>query len=121
MNRTPAVRTSVSRVLLVGGTAALTFLASCSEPKITKEQLDQIRELRKQQSSLGDRMKASQGEIARLETEIADRQKAVDKCNEEKAGVQERLGKLPNPWPDYTPPPVDSAATKPASTKKSGK
>jgi septal ring factor EnvC (AmiA/AmiB activator) len=118
MNRTHTVRASVSRLLLVGGTAALTALASCSDPKITKEQLDQIRELRKQQSTLGEKIKTSQGELARLETEIADRQKAVDKCNEEKTGVQDRLNKMPNPWPDYTPPPpADSTAKSIKKTK----
>jgi septal ring factor EnvC (AmiA/AmiB activator) len=103
---------TLNRTVLGFGIAVMLVLASCAEPKITKEQLEQIRELRKQQSALGDKIKSSQGEIARLEGEIADRQKAVNKCNEEKAAVQERLNKWPNSWPDYTQPAVDSSAAK---------
>jgi septal ring factor EnvC (AmiA/AmiB activator) len=106
------------RVALVVGAGMLVILASCAEPKITKEQLEQIRELRKQQSALNDKIRSSQTEIARIEAEIADRQKAVDKCNEEKAAVQERLDKWPNSWPDYTPPPaVDTTEAKKAGKK----
>jgi septal ring factor EnvC (AmiA/AmiB activator) len=103
---------TLNRVLLFGGAVSLVLATSCSEPKITKEQLEQIRELRKQQSALNDKIRLSQGDIAKLDAEIADRQKAVDKCNEEKNAVQDRLNKWPNPWPDYTPPSPDSTAGK---------
>ncbi len=107
----------LNRYFVLGSAVVALIATSCSEPQISKEQLEQLRELRKQQTALQDKIKLAQNDIVRLESEIADRQKVLAKCNEEKAAVEERLAKWPNSWPDYTPTAVDSAAKQP-STKK---
>jgi septal ring factor EnvC (AmiA/AmiB activator) len=108
---------TLNRYLLLGSTVVALAATSCSEPQISKEQLEQLRELRKQQTALQDKIKLSQSDIARLESEIADRQKVLAKCNEEKAAIEERLAKWPNSWPDYTPAAADSTAKQPANKK----
>lgn len=95
----------------IGGFVAVALLTSCGAAKITDEQKAQISELRRQQASLGEKIKVRQSEIARLETEIADRERAVTKCNEEKLALEQRLAKYPNAWPDYTEPVKDTVKT----------
>ena len=98
--------------LTVGGfVVAVGFLSSCGAAKITDEQKTQIAELRRQQASLSEKIKLRQSEVARLEREIGDRERAVAKCNEEKAALEERLSKYPNSWPDYTEPAPEPAKT----------
>ncbi|MFY7998303.1 MAG: hypothetical protein ACOVSW_06850 [Candidatus Kapaibacteriota bacterium] len=93
------------------GFVGIALLTSCGAAKITDEQKAQISELRRQQASLGEKIKMRQSEIARLESEIADRERAVAKCNEEKLALEQRLAKYPNAWPDYTEPPKDTTKT----------
>ncbi len=95
----------------IGGFVAVALLTSCGAAKITDEQKAQISELRRQQASLGEKIKVRQSEIARLEAEIADRERAVTKCNEEKLALEQRLAKYPNAWPDYTEPAKDTVKT----------
>ena len=90
---------------------AVSLLTSCGAAKITDEQKAQITELRRQQASLSEKIKLRQSEIARLESEIGDRERAVAKCNEEKVALEQRLAKYPNAWPDYTEPAKDSTKT----------
>ncbi|MCS6809371.1 MAG: hypothetical protein RML40_06340 [Bacteroidota bacterium] len=100
---------NIQRLVKAGAlTAFVLFLASCGASKITEEQKAQIAELRRQQASLGEKIRLRQSEIARLESEIADRERAVAKCNEEKAALEQRLAKFPNAWPDYTEPAKDT-------------
>jgi septal ring factor EnvC (AmiA/AmiB activator) len=97
-------------LLTVGGfVVAVGLLSSCGAAKITDEQKTQIAELRRQQASLNEKIKLRQSEVARLEREIGDRERAVAKCNEEKTALEERLSKYPNSWPDYTEPAPESA------------
>jgi septal ring factor EnvC (AmiA/AmiB activator) len=96
---------------IASGFVVATLLTSCGAAKITDEQKAQIAELRRQQASLGEKIKIRQAEIARLETEIADRERAVTKCNEEKVALEQRLAKYPNAWPDYTEPAKDTVKT----------
>lgn len=105
--------------LVASSVIASVVITGCGAAKITDEQKTQIAELRRQQASLGEKIKLKQSEVSRLESEIAERERAVAKCNEEKSAVEQRLAKWPNAWPDYTPePPVDSAAIKSAKKKK---
>lgn len=91
------------QIILTGAIVIALGASGCGASKITDEQLAQIRELRKQQSSINDKMRTMQGDIARLEAELADRQKTVDKCKEEKSAVEQRLARWPNIWPDAAP------------------
>lgn len=113
--RNDAVRrcTSMNKThfFIASGFVVATLLTSCGAAKITDEQKAQIAELRRQQASLGEKIKIRQTEIARLETEIADRERAVTKCNEEKLALEQRLAKYPNAWPDYTEPAKDTVKT----------
>lgn len=90
---------------------ALLCSSSCAS-KITDEQKNQLSELRRQQASLGEKIKLKANEISRLESEIADRERAVAKCNEEKTALEQRLAKWPNAWPDYTEPAKDTTSAK---------
>ncbi len=105
-----------SRTVLAGVAVIALLATGCGASKITEEQLSQIRELRKQQTALNDKIKATQGDIARLESEIADRQKAVNKCKEDKAAVEQRLAQWPNVWPDAASS-ADSTKTTPKKSK----
>jgi peptidoglycan hydrolase CwlO-like protein len=87
-------------------------LSSCGAAKITDEQKTQLSELRRQQASLGEKIKLKTSDIARLEGEIAERERAVAKCTEEKIALEQRLAKWPNAWPDYTEPAKDTTAAK---------
>jgi septal ring factor EnvC (AmiA/AmiB activator) len=107
----------VRQTTVVGGIVAFVALTSCGAAKITEEQKTQLSELRRQQASLGEKIKLKQTEIARLETEITDRERAVTKCNEEKTALESRLAKWPNAWPDYTEPAVDSTKSTPKKKK----
>ncbi|MCU0424699.1 MAG: hypothetical protein MUF71_03620 [Candidatus Kapabacteria bacterium] len=98
-------------LIAAGGFIAVSVLTGCGAAKITDEQKAQIAELRRQQASLGEKIKLRQSEIARLESEIADRERAVAKCNEDKTALEQRLAKFPNAWPDYTEPAKDTVKT----------
>lgn len=98
-------------LIAAGSFIAVSVLTSCGAAKITDEQKAQITELRRQQASLGEKIKLRQSEIARLESEIADRERAVAKCNEDKTALEQRLAKFPNAWPDYTEPAKDTTKT----------
>jgi peptidoglycan hydrolase CwlO-like protein len=87
-------------------------LTSCGASKITDEQKNQLSELRRQQASLGEKIKLKATDIARLESEIAERERAVAKCTEEKLALEQRLAKWPNAWPDYTEPAKDTTSAK---------
>jgi peptidoglycan hydrolase CwlO-like protein len=103
--------------LAVSAIAVAVSLTSCGAAKITDEQKNQLAELRRQQASLGEKIKLKTSEIARLEGEIADRERAVAKCNEEKLALEQRLAKWPNAWPDYTEPAKDTTAATKKKTK----
>ncbi|TAE33757.1 MAG: hypothetical protein EAZ92_00410 [Candidatus Kapaibacterium sp.] len=102
-----------ARTFLAAGALAIALsLASCGATKITDEQKTQLTELRRQQASLGEKIRLKASEIARLEGEIAERERAVAKCTEEKLALEQRLSKWPNAWPDYTEPAKDTTAAK---------
>ncbi len=98
--------------LAVSAVAVALSLSSCGATKITEEQKTQLSELRRQQASLGEKIRLKASEIARLEGEIAERERAVAKCTEEKLALEQRLAKWPNAWPDYTEPAKDTTTAK---------
>jgi peptidoglycan hydrolase CwlO-like protein len=108
---------SIRLMIIAGSFAVLTVLSGCGAAKITDEQKAQLSDLRRQQASLTEKIKVKQGEVSRLETEIADRERVVAKTNEDKALLESRLAKWPNAWPDYTEPAVDSTKTTPKKKK----
>lgn len=115
MNTRPLV---LKTCLAVSAVASAFILTACPSTKITEEQAKQLVELRRQQASLGEKIKLKASEISRLEGEIAEREKAVAKCTEEKLALEQRLAKWPNAWPDYTEPAKDTTS---ATTKKKSK
>jgi septal ring factor EnvC (AmiA/AmiB activator) len=95
------------------------IFSSCSN-KITEEQLMQLRELRKQQSSLTESINKKKDEKSRLERELNARKAELKDCQEKTQFVKDKLAKWPDIWPDwkYVEPTPESAPTKEAPTKK---
>ena len=82
---------------------ALTF-SSCT-PKITEEQMLQLKELRNKEATLNESITKKQQEKRKLEQEVNARKAELKKCQDDKAFIMDKLSKWPNCWPDYTPEP----------------
>ena len=95
------------RVLCIGGFIAASALAGCSN-KITEEQLAMIKELRKKEQSLNEEIGKKEQELKRVQSEVNARKADMNKCNDRKAFVQDKLSRWPNIWPDY----VEAEVTK---------
>lgn len=80
----------------------------------------QLRELRKQQSSLTESINKKKDEKSRLERELNARKAELKDCQEKTQFVKDKLAKWPDIWPDwkYVEPTPESAPTKEAPTKK---
>ncbi len=76
------------------------FVSSCG---ITKEQLAEMGELRREEQSLKENISNTNSEITKLNKELTARGKELKKCNEEKAFVEGKLKSWPAVWPDYDP------------------
>jgi len=95
------------------------IFSSCSS-KITEEQLMQLRELRKQQSSLTESINKKKDEKSRLERELNARKAELKDCEEKTQFVKDKLAKWPDIWPDwkYVEPKSEPTPSKEAPTKK---
>ncbi len=105
------------RVLCIGGLIAASALASCSN-KITEEQLAMIKELRKREQSLNEDIRKKEQEVNRVQSEVNARKADMNKCNDKKAFVQDKLSRWPNIWPDYTEPTVTKDTTNTTTTRR---
>lgn len=108
--------------LLVFVAAFGLIVSSCSN-KITQEQLMQLRELRKQQSSLTEAINKKRDEKARLERELNARKSELKDCEEKTQFVKDKLAKWPDVWPDWkyvepTPTPTPAEAPQKKIRKK---
>lgn len=82
--------------------AFVLFAASCTS-MISEEQLQQLKELRKQERSLTEMIEKKKDQKSRLERELKSRQAELDNCTEQKEFVQDKLSRWPDIWPDYDP------------------
>lgn len=100
------------RALCICGVIAASVLAGCSN-KITEEQLAMLQELKKREAALNQEIKTKEQEVSRVKAEVNARKADMNKCNDKKAFVQDKLSRWPNIWPDYTEPVVtkDSVGT----------
>lgn len=105
------------RVLCIGGLITAAALSSCSN-KITEEQLAMIKELRKREQSLNEDIRKKEQEVTRVQAEVNARKADMNKCNDKKAFVQDKLSRWPNIWPDYTEPVVVKDTTSETTTTK---
>ncbi len=85
---------------LVVAVACAATLASCSN-KITEEQLARLRELRQQEQTLNQQIRAKKDERSRIQGEMNTRRAELDRCNQDKAFVQGKLAQWPDVWPDW--------------------
>lgn len=90
---------------LVVTVAVTATLASCSN-KITEEQLARLRELRQQETTLTQQIRAKRDDRTRLQGEINTRRAELDRCNQDKAFVQGKLSQWPDVWPDWKATPA---------------
>ncbi|OGU40101.1 MAG: hypothetical protein A2X61_06850 [Ignavibacteria bacterium GWB2_35_12] len=79
------------------------FIMSSCTPKITEEQMMQLKELRNKEKSLTEMISRKKQEKKNLEAEVNARKAELKKCQDDKAFVTEKLSQWPNCWPDYTP------------------
>ncbi|MCS7177086.1 MAG: hypothetical protein NZ960_05650 [Candidatus Kapabacteria bacterium] len=92
--------------------AGLLGVGGCT-PKITEEQLQRLRELRAQERQLLQDIQRKDSDKSRLQREISSRQAELNRCQEAKRFVQEKLAAWPNVWPDYTPSPSGTEGATP--------
>ncbi len=98
---------------------ALFLLTNGCSNKITQEQLMQLRELRKEQSSLTEQINKRKDEKTKLERELTARKAELKDCEERTQFVKDKLAKWPDVWPDWKyVEPTPERAVKPAPTKK---
>ncbi len=79
------------------------FIMSSCTPKITEEQMMQLKELRNKEKSLTEMIARKKQEKKNLESEVNARKAELKKCQDDKAFVTGKLSQWPNCWPDYTP------------------
>ena len=96
--------------------SALIF-TSCT-PKITDEQLLELKELRKKERVVNDDISKKKDEKAALEKELKARKSELDKCTTEMNYVKEKLALWPNCWPDWSPEPPPPATEPEKKSKK---
>jgi len=88
------------------------FFTSCT-PKITEEQLKQLKELKAQERQFTDDIQKKKDEKAKLESELNSRKSELKKCNDEVDYIKQKLATWPDIWPDWKPePPVPAEPIK---------
>ena len=75
------------------------FISSCT-PKITEEQMRQLKELRAQEKDLTEQISKRIKEKSGLEDELRKRKAEFGKCDEQRKFVKDLLDKWPNVWPE---------------------
>jgi chromosome segregation ATPase len=95
-------REIVTKFGLTSVLAAVIFFTSCT-PKVTEEQLAQLKELREKERSLTELISKRKQEKSKLEAELRARQNELKKCNDDKDFVKQKLSEWPNCWPDWKP------------------
>jgi len=102
------LKSSIKSLLFTGGLIATTFsFSSCDN--VTEEQLAQLEELRREESSLKDKISDVNSEASKLKMELRDVNKDLDKCNKDRKFVEDKLKSWPNVWPDWNPNPTPEA------------
>ena len=93
MNRTTS---TIGLCVLVAFTA---MISSGCTSKITDEQLAKLRDLRQQEQTLNQQLRAKEDERTRVQNEIKARKAELDKCNSNMQFVKDKLAQWPNVWP----------------------
>jgi septal ring factor EnvC (AmiA/AmiB activator) len=95
---------SISKGLIVSSLifGSTLFLTDCTS-KITQEQLQELQELKRRESSLNDKIAEINAELAKLREQLKSIKNDLNKCNEDKAFVEEKLKNWPDVWPDWSP------------------
>jgi septal ring factor EnvC (AmiA/AmiB activator) len=78
------------------------MFSGCSS-KATQEQLDQIKALNDQVSSLEKTIQGQEGQIARLEKDLAEKDAKLQQCEADKQVVKQRLATWQEPVPPAPP------------------
>jgi len=91
-------------------------ISSCSN-KITEEQLLQIKELRKAERALDDKISTQKTELSEIEKELAARKSVLNDCTKRQDYVKSKLQSWPNIWPDWSPEPPAAPVTGTEQTK----
>lgn len=92
-------RTLIASSLLIAGSLMITDCTS----KITQEQLQELQELKKRESTINDQISQINSEISKLREELRLINADLKKCNEERAFVEDKLKSWPDVWPDWSP------------------
>ena len=90
--------TGIGTLVIAGGL----FFASCA-PKITDEQLAQLKDLRKQEKNLTEQISKSKAEKSKLEGELNARKAELKRCDDEVSFIKSKLATWPDIWPDWKP------------------
>lgn len=94
--------------LLIAGS---TFLASCTS-KITDQQLKELTDLRNRERTLRSQIEAKRTDLSNVQREVADQQKLVDRCAQDRQFVDTKLKQWPNVgWPDNWAPGTSTGGT----------
>ncbi|NWF88981.1 MAG: hypothetical protein HXY50_05905 [Ignavibacteriaceae bacterium] len=91
MNLIKAVR---NLVIITAITASASFLTGCGG--LSEAQLEELRGLKSEVSSLEAEAKSLKDERAKLERDVAEKNAKLQQCNKEKEETKANLTKLPN-------------------------
>lgn len=106
-------------VVAAGALAACVALSSCAK-KISDEQLNQLHSLKHEIASLEDANQQNDAEKSRLNGELQSETAQLNKCNDDKKFVMDKLSRWPDCWPDWhpAPPPAPADESKPEEKHK---
>lgn len=99
MNLKTMGRTVIASSLLLTGSLLITDCTS----KITQEQLQQLQELKRRESTINDQNSTINSEISKLRQELNSINSDLKKCTDDKEFVESKLKSWPDVWPDWSP------------------
>ncbi|MBN8574670.1 MAG: hypothetical protein ACK5C0_14665 [Candidatus Kapaibacterium sp.] len=86
-----------NRVIAILSFSVLVTFVGCT-PKITEEQLAKLRELRTESARLETEIKKQEADKAKIDRELASRQKDLKDCEDKRNFVNQKLSQWPNVW-----------------------
>ncbi len=97
------LKSLASRLSITSAIVISTFFFTNCTSMITEEQMAQLEELRRNESSLSDQIKKANNEVSKLKSELGARETELNKCKENREFITNKLSKWPVVWPDYKP------------------
>ncbi|MDQ1266701.1 MAG: hypothetical protein QG635_1853 [Bacteroidota bacterium] len=96
------------------------FFTSCT-PKVTEEQLQQLKSLYEEESGLSKDIIKKKSEKSSIETELKNRTSELTDCTSKRDFIKSKLATWPDSWTDWHPAPPDTTPPPPPEKKSKGR